>query len=248
MSSILKPITDIFTYIFNYFYDFLHNFGVEKGTAYVLAVILITILVRLLILPLTMKQMKSQAGMQEIQPLIKDIQQKYKGNPEKINAETMRIYKENNVSMAGGCLPLLVQMPILFALYYVFYNLTATKGVAFLWIPNLQGHDPLYILPILSGLSTYASSYLMSKSSGQASQGPVNMGAMNIGMALMLTFMSMRFPALLVIYWIVGNLIQVTQTYFLMTRPMKKRMRARAEAAGAGVIDVTPKKNKKKKK
>ena len=114
-------------------------------------------------------------------------------------------------------------------------------------VPNLQSHDPYYILPVLSGLSTYASSYLMSKSTSQnGQQGPINMGAMNIGMALMLGFMSMKFPALLVIYWITGNIIQIIQTYFLMTRPMKKKMMAKE--AAAGVIDVTPKKNNKKKK
>lgn len=247
MENILKPITDIFSKIFTVFYQYMSGFGIDKGTSYVIAVILLTILVRLLILPLTMKQLKSQAGMQQIQPLLKEVQQKYKNNPEKLNAETMRIYKENNVSMAGGCLPLFIQMPILFALYYVFYNLPGTQGVPFLWIPNLQSHDPYYILPVLSGLSTYASSYLMSKSTSQnGQQGPINMGAMNIGMALMLGFMSMRFPALLVIYWITGNIIQIIQTYFLMTRPMKKKMMAKE--AAAGVIDVTPKKNNKKKK
>ncbi|MGL5616372.1 MAG: membrane protein insertase YidC [Sarcina sp.] len=247
MTKILSPITGIFTKIFDVLFSFVHGFGVDKGTSYVLAVVLLTVLVRLLILPLTMKQMKSQAGMQEIQPLIKEIQQKYKGNPEKLNMETMRIYKENNVSMAGGCLPLVIQMPILFALYYVFFGLAGTKGVSFLWIPNLQGHDPYYILPVLSGLSTFLSSYLMTKSSAQGGQsGPINMGAMNIGMAIMLGVMSLNFPALLVIYWIVGNLIQIIQTYFLMTLPMKKRMKAKAEAAG--VVDVTPKKNSSKKK
>ena len=123
MENILKPITDIFSKIFTVFYQYMSGFGIDKGTSYVM-VILLTILVRLLILPLTMKQLKSQAGMQEIQPLLKEVQQKYKNNPEKLNAETMRIYKENNVSMAGGCYHYLYKCLyyLLFIMYFIIYQ------------------------------------------------------------------------------------------------------------------------------
>ena len=257
MYTFLQPITNILIKIFMAFYNFVTGMMYDPsnmtpaqiGTGLVLAVFLITLLVRLLILPLTIKQMKSTAKMQEVQPLVKKVQEKYKGNPEKANMEVMKIYKENKVSMSGGCLPLLIQMPILFALYDVFRSVGVEpqfQNASFLWIHQLSGHDPLYILPVLSGLTTYLSSYLMQKGSGSGENSPVPMGTMNIVMGCMLGFMSLRFPALLVIYWITGNVIQIVQTYFLIILPKKRKMvKASSES---NVIDVTPKKNNKKKK
>ncbi|MGL4742183.1 MAG: membrane protein insertase YidC [Sarcina sp.] len=252
MYAILAPITNVLTSIFMAFYNFVKSIGIsETGYALVAAVFLVTLLVRLIILPLTIKQMRSTAKMQEIQPLVKKAQEKYKGNPEKANAEVMRIYKENKVSMSGGCLPLVIQMPILFALYDVFRavgNMPLMHDASFLWIHNLGGHDPYYILPVLSGLTTYLSSYLMQKGSGSGANSPIPMGTMNIVMGVMLGVMSMQFPALLVFYWIIGNVIQMVQTYFLIILPKKRK--DRKAALEAGVIDVkvsdSKKKNKKK--
>ncbi|MGL5576920.1 MAG: membrane protein insertase YidC [Sarcina sp.] len=257
MYTFLQPITNILIKIFMAFYNFVtslmfdpsHMTKSQIGTGLVLAVFLITLLVRLIILPLTIKQMKSTAKMQEVQPLVKKVQEKYKGNPEKANMEVMKIYKENKVSMSGGCLPLLIQMPILFALYDVFRQvglMPEFQNASFLWIHNLSGHDPLYILPVLSGVTTYLSSYLMQKGSGSGENSPIPMGTMNIVMGVMLGFMSLKFPALLVIYWITGNVIQIVQTYFLIILPKRKKM-AKLEGE-AGIIDVTPKSGKKKKK
>lgn len=251
IDKILMPITNILNDIFGAFFHFAQGMGVSNvGTALVIAVVLITLLVRLIILPLTIKQMRSTAKMQEVQPLVKKAQEKYKGNPEKANMEVMKIYKENKVSMSGGCLPLFIQMPILFALYAVFRTapvLQTIQDPSFLWLGNLMQPDKLYILPVVSGLTTYLSSYLMQKGSGSGgANSPVPMGTMNIVMGVMLGFMSMNFPALLVIYWITGNLIQIIQTYFLIILP-KKRKEAKA-ALESGVIDVKSKKSDKKKK
>lgn len=255
MYKILEPITNILVQIFMAFEKFVTSIGIDnKGTALVVSVFLITLLVRMLILPLTIKQMRSSAKMQEIQPLVKKAQEKYKGNPEKANMEVMKIYKENNVSMAGGCLPLFIQMPILFALYAVFTqvgNMPEFQNASFLWIHNLNGKDPFYILPVLSGITTYLSSYLMQKGSGgNNGSSPINMGTMNIVMALMLGFMSMQFPALLVFYWIIGNVIQIVQTYLLIILPKQREKNKVASVNGVDVIDVTDSKsnNKKKKK
>ncbi|WP_096030709.1 membrane protein insertase YidC [Clostridium mediterraneense] len=251
MYKILAPITNIFLQIFNAFLNFVSSLGhFSPGTNYVIAVVLLTLLVRLIILPLTIKQMRSSAKMQEVQPLVKKAQEKYKGNPEKANMEVMKIYKENNVSMSGGCLPLLIQMPILFALYDVFRNIN-TGGASFLWLSNLGQPDPYYILPVISGLTTYFSSYLMQKGSGSSQASPINMGTMNIVMAVMLGFMSMKFPSLLVIYWITGNLIQMVQTYFLIILPKQRKERnsgVNKETDFIDVKDVKEVKNKKNKK
>ena len=90
------------------------------GAGYVITIFLLTLLVRLILLPLNIKQTRSQQKMQEIQPEIAKLQKKYKNNPEKAQQEMMKLYKENNVNPMSGCLPLIIQMPILFALYYVF--------------------------------------------------------------------------------------------------------------------------------
>jgi YidC/Oxa1 family membrane protein insertase len=170
-----------------------------------------------------MKQIRSQSKMQEVQPIVQEMQKKYKNDPQKAQMEMMKIYKENNVSPLSGCLPLLIQMPILFALYGVFMNINV-QGASFLWIPNLYAKDPFYILPILSAATTYLSSYLTTKTTANTSQpGGMNMGSMNIGMSLMMGFMALNFRSALVLYWIMGNLIQLVQTYFLVIRPANKK-------------------------
>ncbi|GIM28980.1 membrane protein insertase YidC [Clostridium polyendosporum] len=221
----LTPIVNFLTEIFNGLHSFVLNVGVtHKGTSYVLAIFLLTLLVRLILLPLNIKQINSQAKMQEIQPQIKELQTKYKNDPQKSQAEMMKLYKENNVNPFSGCLPLIIQMPILFALYYVFMGINV-EGASFLWIKDLYAPDKFYILPILSAATTYLSSYLMTKNSnntGQENTG-MNMGSMNIGMAIMMGFFAINFRSALVLYWIMGNLIQVAQTYFLVVIPAKKK-------------------------
>ncbi len=200
----------------------------DTGIAYVLAIAFLTILIKLVLLPLNIKQMRSQAAMQEIQPQVQKLQTKYKNDPQKQQAEMMKLYKEHNVSPFSGCLPLLIQMPILFALFYVFNELTAIQGASFLWLPDLYAKDPYYILPVLSGLSTYLSSYLMQRQNNATKKddkatGGMNMSGMNIGMALMMGIMSMNFKSALVIYWILNNLLQMLQTYFIVILPAKKK-------------------------
>lgn len=199
------------------------------GVSYVLAIFLLTLIIRLLILPLNVKSMKSTAKMQEIQPEVKKIQEKYKNNPEKLQQETMKLYKDNNVSMTGGCLPMLIQMPILFALYGAFMKITAVQGQPFLWIPDLSQKDPIFILPVLAAAFTYLSTHISTKSNATgATQGGPNMGTMNIAMSVMIGVTAISFKSLLVLYWIMGSIIQVLQTYLIVTLP-KKRAAKQAE-------------------
>lgn len=230
MYTILSPITAVFTAVFNAIHSVVASTGLfGVGAGYVMAVLILTVIVRLLILPLNVKQMKSQQAMSEIQPEIAKLQKKYKGDPQKANQEMMRLYKENKINPMSGCLPLLIQMPILFALYYVFFNLKALDGVSFLWIKNLAGHDPYYILPILAALTTYLSSYVITKTSAAsaptAGGKAMNMNTMSVVMAGVMGFMSLQFPAMLVLYWIISNVIQFIQSYFLIIRPKQKKDR-----------------------
>jgi YidC/Oxa1 family membrane protein insertase len=206
---------------------FISNIGItDIGVSYVLSVLLLTLIIRLLILPLNIKSMKSTAKMQEIQPELKKIQTKYKNNPEKLQQETVKLYKENNVSMTGGCLPMIIQMPILFALYGAFMKITAVEGQSFLWIVDLSKKDPSFILPVLAAALTYLSTVYSTKAnSASASQAPgtPNMGSMNIAMSVMIGVSAINFRSLLVLYWIMGSVIQIIQTYVIVTLPKKRK-------------------------
>ena len=133
MGSLWSSLGDIFASIIVFFYSFTHNYGVS--------IILMTILIRLILYPLMQKQMVSMREMQKIQPLMKEVQERYKNNKEKLNQELMKLYKEHKVNPMGGCLPLLIQMPILILLFQVLRvfeykdNLGNIVG-GFLWIPN----------------------------------------------------------------------------------------------------------------
>lgn len=225
-----QSIIDFMADIFNYFYIFIHDsIGIsDKGLAYVLAICAFTAVIRLLILPFNIKAAKSTRGMQKIQPEVKKLQEKYKDDKEKLSTETMKLYKEKNVSMTGGCLPSLLPLPILMALYYVFMGIQGIDGASFLWIKDLFAPDSYHILPILAALSTYIPAYLMAKAT-PAQPGGMNMGSMNLMMAGMMGFMSWNFKSILVLYWVVGNLIQGIQTYFLNYRPAMKEINSREE-------------------
>lgn len=252
-----QAIVDFMRNIFDYFHTVIVRLGVtDVGLSYVLAILIFTLVVRLLILPFNIKAAKSTRGMQKIQPEVKKIQEKYKNDPQKMNAEVMKLYKDNNVSMAGGCLPSLLPLPILMALYWVFMGINLPEGqvASFLWIKDLFAPDPYYILAIIAALSTYLPSYLMTKSTPQ--QPGMSMGTMNLMMAGMMGFMSLNFKAILVLYWIMGNLIQTVQTYFLNYRPAinekaKEAVQDKKEEDNKFVMEVEEPKNlasKKKKK
>ena len=163
--------------------------------------------------------------------------------------------KENNVSMFGGCLPALLPLPILFALYYVFRNIQPTDGadLSFLFINNVFAmptsmfNVTSIILGILAALSTYIPSLLLSKSmSTNSEDSPMNMGTMNIVMAGMMGFMALQFQPILVIYWIIGGLIQLVQTYFINYLPAKKKADEKAKLEAEKKV-YAPKSKKKKK-
>lgn len=237
MMTIFSPITKFFTAIFESLHTFVVGLGVTGGLAYVLAIVILTVVIRAILLPFNIKAAKSTQRMQEAQPEIKKIQAKYKNDPQKSGAEVMKYNKENNINMMGGCLPSLLPLPILMALYYTFYSMDITGS--FLWINDLGKPDQLFILPVLAALSTYVPSYLMSKSTPPAAEGGMNMGTMSIAMAAMMGFMALNFKSILVIYWVLGGVIQLATTYFINYKPamIKKKdamvVEAEVEAARA---------------
>lgn len=204
-------LSGIFEQIFYAVHNFVQLFTTNPNISFGVAIILFTLLARICLLPLSLKQTKATVKMSAIQPEIKKLQEKYKKDPQRQQAEMMKLYKENNASPFSGCLPMLIQFPIIIALFYVFKSIDY-QGASFLWLPDLAQKDPTMILPIVSGLTTYFSSKAMQPATGDAAK---QTGMMNIGMSIFFGFMSLQFPGALVLYWTVGNLIQMAQSMIL---------------------------------
>ncbi|MGK0467459.1 membrane protein insertase YidC [Clostridium sp.] len=183
----------------------------NEDLSFGLAIIGFTILIRVVLLPLSIKQTKSTAKMGAIGPEVKKVQAKYKSDPQKSQQEVMKLYKENDVNPMGGCLPMIIQMPILFAMFYVFRNVDM-NGAGFLWMKDLTLPDPIYILPVLSMVTTYLSSKLMQPPTVPGADKSKQTSTMNVVMAIFMGFMSLNFKAALVLYWVINNVLQVVQT------------------------------------
>jgi YidC/Oxa1 family membrane protein insertase len=184
----------------------------DKNISYGVAIILMTLIIRLVVLPLNIKQTKSSMAMSELQPETKKLQEKYKNDPQKAQQEIMKLYKERGASPLSGCLPMLIQWPILIALYYVFNNLHGINGVQFLGIRDLSENHNI-ILALLSGITTFYSGTLMMPSGGGAQAKQT--ATMNISMSIFMTCFSWNMKAALVLYWITNNTIQIIQTLIM---------------------------------
>ncbi len=204
-------LSGIFEQVFYAVHSFVQLVITNKNISFGVAIILFTLLARICLLPLSLKQTKSTVKMSAIQPELKKLQEKYKNDPQRQQSELSKLYKDNNISPLSGCLPMLIQFPIIIALFYVFKNVDY-QGAGFLWMTDLTLKDPTMILPIISGLTTYFSSKAMQPATGAATS---QNSMMNIGMAVMMGFMSIKFPGALVLYWTVGNLIQMLQSLIL---------------------------------
>lgn len=214
----MKYLNNAFVHFFNYLHGGVISVFPNPNVSYGIAIILMTIIIRVIILPLGIKQIKSSLVMNKIQPEVKKIQDKYKKDPQKAQKEMMKLYKEKGASPFSGCLPLLIQWPILVALYYVFNHLTGLNGISFLWVKDLSKPD--IVLSILSGLTTFLSGWLIMPSGDNPQAGQSS--KMNIGMGIFMVFISWRLKSALVLYWVVSNLIQVVQN-FIIKRIEQKR-------------------------
>ena len=207
-SNLLSPIENLLQFVLGGLYNINSMFGL---VSYGYAIILLTIIVKFLLYPLTVKQVKSMKAMQEIAPKMKKIQEKYKDNPQVMQQKVAALYQEAGVNPLAGCLPLLVQMPILMGMYYSLYNLEypSADAAQFLWLPSLSEADPYYILPILNVLTTF---YQTRQTSDMSNP---QMKMMMLIMPLFIGFISLTFPSGLVLYWVVMNLCQILQQWWI---------------------------------
>ena len=207
-SNLLSPIESLLQLVLGGLYNVNSMFGL---VSYGYAIILLTIIVKFLLYPLTVKQVKSMKAMQEIAPKMKKIQEKYKDNPQVMQQKVAALYQEAGVNPLAGCLPLLVQMPILMGMYYSLYNLEypSADAAQFLWLPSLSEADPYYILPVLNVLTTF---YQTRQTSDMSNP---QMKMMMLIMPLFIGFISLTFPSGLVLYWVVMNLCQILQQWWI---------------------------------
>lgn len=197
--------------LLNFLYGIVGNYGI--------AIILFTIIIKLVLLPLTIQQLKQTKQMSEVQPKLKELQEKYKNDKEKLNAKTMELYKEHKVNPVGGCLPLLIQLPIIFGLFAVLREpikyiadpaFSQAVNESFLWVPNLSEPDKI-VLPILAAITTYFSM----NSTGAGTAQNQTMKTMNMIFPVMILWWGRSFPAGLTLYWVVSNGFQMAQQYFM---------------------------------
>lgn len=194
-----KPALEILDFIYKY----VHNYG--------WAIIILTILIKIVFHPLTVKGYKSMNRMQEIQPYIKRLKETYKDDPQALNREMMALYKKYKVNPMGGCLPMILQIPVFFALYKVLMVAIELRHAPFIfWIVDLSAKDPYYITPILMGITMLIQQKM-------TPMGDPTQAKMMMLMPIVFTFIFINFPSGLVIYWLVNNIITIFEQYLIKT-------------------------------
>jgi YidC/Oxa1 family membrane protein insertase len=219
--------------LLRFIFDFVGDYGYS--------IIIFTILTKVLLLPINIKQTESTKRMNIISPMMKEIQEKYKNDKEKMNQKLLELYKEHKYNPASGCLPALIQMPILFSLYYVIQdpvkyvfldaNVYAAISKNFWWITDLGKSEMsatmltvagfgLPILAVLSAATTYYQMKMITPAKGKVDQTQKMMTNM---MPIMFGWITLSVPAGLALYWVAGNLFTIVQQYFMMKPSVEKK-------------------------
>jgi len=200
---ILQPFSRVLLWLLVQLHKIIPNYG--------FVLILFSVFIKVILFPLSRKSTTSMAKMQEVQPKILELREKYKKDPKKMNTEVMKLYKEHGVNPVGGCLPLLLQMPLFFALYQVLNATIELRGANFiLWIKDLSQQDPLYILPVLMGITMFVQQKMTMKDPKQQ--------MMVYLMPAVMTFVFLSMPAGLVLYWTMFNILSFAEQLYVKRR------------------------------
>lgn len=190
--------------------EWLYQVTVHLGIPnYALAIVLLTVIIKLILYPLTFKQMKSMKAMQDLQPKIKELDKKYKNDPKKKQEAMMEIYKEHGANPLSGCIPLLIQLPILIGLFRGLQTFVPSNPAHynFFWITDLSKADPTgIVLPVLVAITTFLQQYVTSPNAGDPTQ-----KTMLYAMPILFGWMSKSFPAGLAFYWIIFSIVGTLQ-------------------------------------
>ena len=223
----MKYLAIAIGYLMRWIYSVIGNYGIT--------IIILTVIVRALLIPLYAKQQKSTEKMNALQPKIKEIQTRYANDKDKMNEKLQEVYAEAGQSPLSGCLPMLIQLPIIMGLYTLLRNpldymvgdnvqtMVMAVHESFLWITDLCQTDP-WILPILAGLTTFFSFSANSSADGGSAAGA--MKAMKYFFPVMIFLMGRSFPAGLALYWTVGNLVTWVQNKILGSKSKKEKIKA----------------------
>ena len=213
--------------LMNWVYHYVGNYGI--------AIILLTVISKVLFYPLTVKSMRSMKAMQVLAPQVNALRNKYKNDPQRLQQETLELYRKHRVNPMGGCLPMVAQIPIFYALYLALSVSVDLQGAPFLcfgrvfgvdlWICDLASQDPTYVLPILMGVTMFVQQKLT------PAAGDPRQAKMMLVMPFVFTFMFLNLPSGLVLYWTVSNVIQIVQQK-LMDRPARTGAAREAKDAG----------------
>ncbi len=199
--------------VLNFFYGYVGNYG--------LAIIMLTFVIKILFWPLSHKSYKSMEKMKKLQPMMKELKEKYKDDRQKMNQEVMRLYKTYKVNPAGGCLPMILQIPVFIGLYEALLGAVELRHASFIphvpltdivWLADLSAKDPLYVTPVVMGASMFLQQKL-SPVSGDPTQAKIMMI-----MPIVLTFIFLNFPAGLVVYFITNNLLSMLQQWSVLRK------------------------------
>ncbi|MCD6447205.1 MAG: membrane protein insertase YidC [Candidatus Marinimicrobia bacterium] len=192
--------------VLNFFYSYIGNYGVS--------IIILTIILKMIFWPLTQKSYVSMKAMQTIQPEMKKLREKYSSDKESLNKKMMELYKEHRVNPLGGCLPMVVQIPVFFALYKVLLDTIELRHAPFVfWLTDLSVKDPYYITPLIMGATMFIQQRLT-----PSTMDPMQ-AKMMLAMPVVFTFLFLNFPSGLVVYWLVNNLLTIFQQYLIYKKP-----------------------------
>ncbi len=201
--GIFKVIAEPALVVLKFINKYIHNYG--------WTIIVLTILIKIVFHPLTIKGYKSMSRMQELQPYIKQLREAYKNDPATMNKEMMALYKKYKVNPMGGCLPMILQIPVFFALYKVLMVALELRHTPFIfWIKDLSAKDPYYVTPILMGISMFIQQKM-------TPMGDPTQAKIMLLMPVVLTVLFINFPSGLVIYWLVNNVITIFEQFLIKT-------------------------------
>jgi YidC/Oxa1 family membrane protein insertase len=195
---IAKPLL----YSLKFFYRYVGNYGI--------AIIIITIILKAFFFPLTHKSYKSMKGMQKIQPEMAKLREKYKDDKDSMNKAVMELYREHKVNPMGGCLPMVVQIPVFFALYKsLMFSIELRHAPFFLWVTDLADKDPYYVTPVIMGITMFVQQKMTPSQMDPMQQ------KMMLALPVVFTFMFLSFPSGLVLYWLVNNVLTIGQQMYI---------------------------------
>jgi YidC/Oxa1 family membrane protein insertase len=223
---ILRPIIRPFVAIITTVLVFLHA---QLNLGYGWVLIVFGVLMRVVLWPLNQKAMKAQLKNMAVQPLFQEIQAKHKDNPERLQKEMLKLYKEHGFNPLAGCLPMLLPWPVLIALFFVFQNTIEFRGVPFLWLPDLAAPDPIYVLPIFMGATMFLMQWVSMKSIEQTNP---QMKIMLWVLPIMMVFLFFNLASGLNLYYATANIATIPQQIWIAKE--RKKMQAK------GPVKVAP--------